>query len=83
MKKNYLIVLLGLMMGPLAGWGQYVANDYQSNTGAGLLWTNAANWRMYNGAGWNAYGADGTPSAARTVYIQGAMSTNGSQKRAF
>jgi hypothetical protein len=57
----------------------YQANDYQSNTGTGLLWSNASDWRMYNGSGWNAYGADGTPSAIRRVYIQGAMSTNGSR----
>ncbi len=57
----------------------YVANDYQSNTGTGMVWGTAANWRKHNGSGWNAYGADGTPSAVRRVYIQGDMATNGSR----
>ncbi|HYC28545.1 MAG TPA: hypothetical protein VEB42_07005, partial [Chitinophagaceae bacterium] len=35
-------------------------------------------WQMYNGSSWNAFGADGTPGAARNVFIQGDMSTNGS-----
>lgn len=57
----------------------YVNNDFQSATGTGLLWSNANHWRRHDGTNWGAYGADGIPSAIRRVYIQGAMSTNGSR----
>lgn len=57
----------------------FVANDYQSATGTGLSWTNANHWRRHNGTTWGAYGADGIPSSIRRVYIQGSMSTSGSQ----
>lgn len=57
----------------------YVLNDYQSQTGTGLSWTNANHWRRHNGTSWGAFGADGIPSSIRRVYIQGSMSTSGSQ----
>ncbi|AZI66595.1 T9SS C-terminal target domain-containing protein [Kaistella daneshvariae] len=57
----------------------YEINDYRTVGGAGQVWSNSLIWQKFNGASWNAAGADGIPGAAATVYINGAVDTGGSR----